>query len=135
MNLTAKHLLFIDMLADPCDQRTNKAKAKDAGWSPRHTYTMLRDSDFLTKLHERTTILVAARRAEIYGHLRKSSNDGDTAAAVAFLKGCGDIQGGTNVVTNVSQNNSDKDLINRYDAVRRLRSAKVKASITDEDSE
>ena len=115
--------------------RTNDEKSVAAGYSIKHVYVLLRDGDFLERLHERTTVLVAARRAKIYRDLDRNSGKGDTPAAVAFLKGCGDIQGGTNVVTNVSQNNSDKDLINRYDAVRRLRTAKVKASITDEDSE
>lgn len=134
MKLKPKHLLMVDLLADPLDSRTYTEKAAEAGFSERHIYTLLRDEDFLKELHKRTTVLVASMRANVYRHLLRNSKTGDTAASVAFLKGCGDIQGGTNVITNVNQTNSEGSLSDRIEAIQKKREAELSGRVVFEDT-
>jgi hypothetical protein len=105
MKLTAKHMYLIQLLADPSDTRTQAEKAKDAGFTVTYVPRLYHEKDFLEALHAKTTEMVAAKRPQVYGNLLRDSGKGDTAAGVAYLKGAGDIQGGVNVHTNVTQNN------------------------------
>lgn len=125
MRLTAKHEHLIQMLADPEDMRTQSAKGKAAGFSTGRTSQLHQVKEFLAALHAKTTELVAAKRAGIYRNLYRDSGKGDTPAGVAYLKGAGDIQGGVNVQTNITQNNSKEQLDDSFDEAQAERETRI----------
>lgn len=136
-DLNPKHLLLIDFLADPADQRTMAEKSEAAGFHETYVWELLRKPEFLQVLHKRTTELVASHRAKIYNYLLRDAGKGDTQAGIAYLKACGDITGGTNVVTNVTQSNANNEdfadrLRDRF-SERRLASERCKPVPTDDD--
>lgn len=108
MNLTAQHMLLAELLADPTDTRTNAEKAAEAGFAKGSVYRMLNKPEFLVELNRRTTEMVSKLRARAYQVLATAMERGDVNAARTVLTAAGDIGSGTNVVTNVTQSNSDE---------------------------
>jgi hypothetical protein len=137
MKLTPKHLLLIQYLADPLDRRTKIDKSKAAGFAELYVFQLLRNKVFLAALHEKTTEMVAAHRPRIYSNLLRDSDNSDTQASIAFLKGCGDIQGGVNVHTNVVQSNTDESFKEDFEEAQAAREAEAiqrkRASLVDSD--
>jgi len=93
------------MLADWNDHRTMGEKSIAAGFAEKYVFQLLTDPDFALELDKRVSQLRAALRPRVYANLAKASDGGDTKAGEVLLKACGDITGGTNVVTNVTQTN------------------------------
>lgn len=111
MRLTAKHKHLIEMLADPLDMDTNKAKAKRAGLSECAMYRMLKDPEAIELLNRRTYELIPTATPEAYRCLVRQLRSNDTGAAKAYLQTRGDIgSGGHTSNITVTQTNSDESL-------------------------
>ena len=109
------------MLADIGDTRTKDAKCAEAGFTPKHVYRLLKDPEFCRALDDATTVSVRAHRARVYMNLLRASDSGDTQASTTFLKGAGDIAGGTQVNTVVNQGGDDKGFAERLREARKER--------------
>ncbi len=121
MKLTAKHLHLLELLADPLDMGTNKAKAKRAGLSEVAMYRMLKDKEAIRILNERTYELIPTVKPEAYRCLARELRKGNVQAAKAALQSFGDIgSGGHTTHVNVKQDNRGRDEETLEDAVRRI---------------
>ena len=108
MELTKKHEDLIELLADVGDERKKEDKAIQVGFAPKYVYTLMKDLAFCQALDDATTVSVRAHRSRVYQNLLKASDSGDTTASTTFLKGAGDIVGGTQVHTVVNQSGDGK---------------------------
>jgi len=99
MELNEKHIYLIEMLADVADNRTQDEKCVEAGFTPKYVYKLKKDPEFCAALGDATTVSVQANRHRVYRNLLRSSDNGSDTASQIYLKGAGDIVGGTQVNT------------------------------------
>ena len=131
MKITPKHLNLIEMLADPLDTRTHAEKAKEAGFSARTLYNVMKDPDAVRILRERTDLHIGFQRPAAYRCLIQNFREGDRASARDYLQSIGDIgTGGHTSNINVTQTNTDESL---DDAIKRTQLERRESIIQDKE--
>lgn len=121
MKITGRHRELIELLADVADTRNWRVKAKAAGVSKSTMYRMLRDTEAVKLLRERTDYYIGLNRAAAYRCLVTNFESGDRASARDYLTAIGDIgSGGHMTHVNVEQHNTGCDEETLEDCVRRV---------------
>ena len=105
--LTARERRFVELMADPMDNRAVGAKALECGWHEKHGYRLARRPlvasaiDAAVSAHLRT---LRARVARVLSVLADSAEKGDVRAAELFLQAAGVIGPKAQVNIGVSVN-------------------------------
>ena len=107
--LKPNHVKLLDLLADLNDGRSDVEKCIEAGFSGTYVYELLKKPEFQRELRERTDAGLGAGRPRVLGAVKKKAEEGDMKAAEIYLKATGDITGGTNVTTNITQTNANNE--------------------------
>lgn len=121
-------MLLAELIADPLDKRPKIEKCKEAGFGESRIYELQHNPEFLEYVAQRTNELVATLRPMAIQTLAHEMVHAATSverrsAARDLLTVTGDIGSGTNVVTNVTQTQSD-DFPNRVERWTRERATK-----------
>lgn len=134
-----KQLAVAQALADITDTRTDDEKAIEIGYATGYVYQLKRRPGFMDLVRQLMHEATQGNLPRVYTRLYNLTGADDERVAVQaiglYLKATGQIQSGTNVITNVNQSNNEGTLAERFEAVREKRAARIKARHTDEDSE
>jgi len=133
--LTAKEMVFVELVSDYTDDRTIPEKTVAAGYNtPKYGYKLLRRPDIAGAIEEQvnqTIKVLRARRGSVINALRKratSNAPNANEAAKLYLQCTGDIgSGGISNVVNVKQENNAGTLEDGMDAVEQRRQAVIDA--------
>ncbi|WP_408954744.1 phBC6A51 family helix-turn-helix protein [Natroniella sp. ANB-PHB2] len=84
--LSAKQMKFAQLLANPDDRRSRRAKIREVGVSPSTAYRWLKDDSFLEYLNDQIERYTEGHLATAWNSLIRQMKRGDTKAIKLFFE-------------------------------------------------